>query len=381
MKIANTLLAAAVTVVVAVPALAFDNYKDFRRDHWDFDASADYYRTESNFGSGGNQESLGGGNFYQIVDLNFGSRYVWGPRLALFGSVNVGMAESKNIVADRQNSSMNEILLGGEYLIYSGLFDMIPEVSVLVPTDTTSKTSGDTVANTEGVLEVRPKLTLQKDFGPFGGYAYGGFTYRDQGRSFLLPWGVGTFLKFSDSRLGAEIFGYQSVTDDKDTNNQSTRALYLVTADAGSYKYGSFNPSLVDTNFFYHMGVHGAWSFEVAGGLSLVGTNAANGYHVGALIRYSFDMSGRRERQREVPFTPRETPRGRSEMYNQEPELMKKSTDQFREDTNDGVDQRLFRPKPITPVIQPDQDPALQQQLDDTEMQIELKSTKKKKRR
>ena len=70
----------------------------------------------------------------------------------------------------------------------------------------------------------------------------------------------------------------------------------------------------------------------------------------------------------------------------QEPEL------QFKEETNDGVDQNLFvappppKPKPKPkPRPKPTPDPAverkkLQKELDQTEMSIELRSNKKKRK-
>ena len=189
--------------------------------------------------------------------------------------------------------------------------------------------------------------------------------------------------------MGAELFGYQSLTDDKDTKNRATRMAALLMTNAGSYKYASVNPSLMDTNFFYHLGVKGAWSFEIDGGISIMGTNAASGYHAGALLRYSFDMTKGYVQKEEPVYhaTPVEVPTGRSKMYNSDPTLSTGTkVKSFQEDTNDGVDQRIFRTKGLTPKPKPKpkaapaEDDAIQQQLDDTEMQIELKSNKKKKR-
>ncbi len=378
MKIANTLLALFFALLFCPTTWAFDNFKDFRKDHWDFDVSTDYYTTQSNYDSSGSEEALGNSGQYQLINVDFGSRFTWGRRTAFFASLRAGMAESKSLVT-RNTTGLTEGLMGAEYLAYSGSFDIVPEVSVLIPTGgTPSGTSYNAVAS-ESVMEIRPKVTLQKIFGLLGGYAYGGFTYRDQGRSFLLPWGVGAFLRHADSRLGAEIFGYQSVTNDKDTNNKGSRLAYIGNADAGSYKFLSFNPSLIDSNFFYHINVSGPWSFQISGGISIAGTNAADGYHAGAMIRYSFDTaaSSSNENSRYLAPVPSETPRGKSQMYSTpRPDVNgEKKLNQFHEDTNDGVDQRLFK-KPAAPVRPAKPQVPLQQQLDDTEMKIELKSNK-----
>jgi hypothetical protein len=73
-------------------------------------------------------------------------------------------------------------------------------------------------------------------------------------------------------------------------------------------------------------------------------------------------------------------------MYDSDPTLSTGTkVNKFQEDTNDGVDQRIFRRKALSPKPKPKpkatpaDDDAIQQQLDDTEMQIELKSNKRKK--
>lgn len=388
MKIAILLLIAGGIGLTSSRAIAFDNFKDFKRDRWDFESSLNFYRTESNFNQSGKQDNLPAGNYLQDIGVNMKTRYYVRKNASIFLSGLITAAESRDAAATRNNSSFTQLLAGGDWLAYSEGFDVVPEVSAVFPMDKTAA-GGDSVINSEGVLELRPKITLQKQWSGFGAYAYGGFTYRDQGRSFLLPYGIGAFIKNGDSRLGAEVFGYESLTDDKDTKDRAKRTAALIMTNGGSYKYASVNPSLMDTNFFYHYGVRGPWSVEVDGGISILGMNAASGYHVGALIRYSFDMTqGYVQEEPVYHATPVELPKGRSKMYDSEPSLSTGSKlNKFREDTSDGVDQRIFRnralspkPKPIKRKAAPTDD-SLQQQLDDTEMQIELKSNKRRKKK
>ncbi len=55
-----------------------------------------------------------------------------------------------------------------------------------------------------------------------------------------------------------------------------------------------------------------------------------------------------------------------------------KKVKKFREETNDGIDQNIFRPRPTK---KPVKNKKLQKQLDDTEFQVELKADKKKRRK
>jgi hypothetical protein len=117
------------------------------------------------------------------------------------------------------------------------------------------------------------------------------------------------------------------------------------------------------------------WSLQAQGGLTLMGSNAAAGFHVGAVLRYSFDMSeGYVEEPYVAPITS-PVPNYKSNMYNSELSSDKK-VNQFREDTSDGVQQEIFKARPTQkPRIKEDQ---LQQQLNDAEFEIELKSKKRK---
>lgn len=390
MKIANTLIHAAsatLALMLSLPStlMAFDNYKQFKRDRWDFDLSSEYFRTESNYNSGGSQERLGSGQYLHSMDVNIGTRYFLGKKSSFFASTTISTVETRGSIATRTNSTISQAVAGVDWLAYSESFDLIPEVSLLMPLDVASL-GGDTALNAEGVVELRPRFTVQTQFRSFGTYAYSGFTYRDKGRSFLLPWGVGAFYKLSNSRVGAEIFGYQSITDDKDTKNRSERLANLMTVNAGSLRYASVNPSLMDTNFFWHTGINNAWSFDVAGGISVMGTNTASGFHLGALVRYSWDLT-RGYSEPTPTYEPSESTlapvRGRSRMYQDNDDLSTEGkVKRFKETTNDGVDQKIFKKKALTPApVRPDRDPRLQKQLDDVEMQIELKSNKKKKKR
>ncbi len=279
----------AALLLVCLPSWALDNYKEYRRDHWDFDAATDYFYSEANYPSGGGSKNLDSGNHYSLLDFTFGTRYVPRRNWAVFGWGKVSNAESKNSVATRSNSTFSEAAVGFDFLVYNDLFQLIPEVIAVMPTEKIDPAS-DTVFNSEGVLEVHSRLIAQKDFGLLRGYGWLGFNYRAEGRSFLMPWGVGAHWKMNRLRLGAELFGYQSVTDDTDKNS-ILRTAYVNGVNAGSMKFYSANPSIVDTQFYATWLLNQKWSLQANGGMTVMGTNSAAGFHVGGFIRYSFDLT------------------------------------------------------------------------------------------
>ena len=325
-------------------AMAKDNFREFKRDHWDFEFSTEYFYSEENYTSfGDSPASLPSGNHFQLMDFSFATRYMPNKKSSYFAMMNVGVAESRNAFATRTNSTVNKIMAGVDFLAYSDRFQLIPEVSLLFPLDKVDPNS-DTVANNEGVLELHTRLHAQKEFGSSRAYGWLGFDFRSEGRSFLLPWGVGYQKRIAKYRLGAEVFGFQSITDDS-VENDALRRSYINAVNAGSFKFYSANPALVDASLFATWMASEKWNFQVTAGHTIMGDNMAAGFHVGANLLYSFDLTDGYSSETYRPLSS-PTPRSRSNMYRESELSSERKVRQFEEDINDGVDQRQFRARP-----------------------------------
>lgn len=362
-------------IIVSPSIYATDNYKEFKRDQLELEAGAKYFYSEANFSSSGDNQTLPSGNHFQILDTPLSMRYVPRRNWSIFGSTNIGSAQSKNSLATRTNSTFNDVRAGFDFLVYSDFFDLIPEVVGLMPLTTISPTS-DVVANSEGVIEVHSRLIAQKDFGKFRGYAWLGLNYRAEGRSFLLPWGVGAQLEMNRIRWGAELYGYQSVTDDTNNKDGIIRTAYTNSVNAGSLKFYSRDPSLIEAQGTVTWLISKKWTVQGSAGMSLAGANTASGFHVGGFLRYSWDFT---EGYVVPEYAPIDSP---VPAYKAKTSLdddlsSAKKVPRFKEAIDDGVDQTIFKAKPTKkPRVNRQQ---IQQQLDDTEFQIELKSKRKKK--
>lgn len=367
--------------LLAPAAHSFDNYKEFKRDRWDFELGTQYFYSDANYvNMGSGTQKLTSGNHYQLIDVNFSTRYMPSRDWSLFALATIGNAESKNSVSTRTNSSLTQLLGGFDFIMYDGVFQLVPEMAVLIPFEKVDGTA-DQVLNAEGVFEAWARMTAQKDLGAARMYGWIGFNYRGEGRSYVMPWGVGFQGNFGVWKLGGEFFGTQSITDDKDTNNKASRNAYLNQVDAESYRWYSVNPSLVDTLLYATWDVAPAWSLQFNGGATVAGENAAAGYHVGGFIRYSFDLTRGYSAPRSYEPVHNAVPSGKSNMHKEsDTELSsEQKVKKFREQTDDGVDQTIFKP---TPTKRPKTvDDELQRQMDDAEMQIELKQDKKKKKK
>lgn len=328
-------------------------------------AHLNYFQSEANYTKSGNVfEGLPNGQSFKnyLVDLN--GTYGLKPGWSIYGGSHVSSSESQSASATRTNSAFSDVYLGTNFMAFkSNPMMLIPDFYFLQPLVKNDVTS-DNVSINDGAMEIGGKLQIQwlLENYHFGGFI--GYTYRDQGLSNLLPYGAYFEYPMSGIEFGVNLVGFSSVSSDKDSNNEVNRTLFTNRANAGSYKFYSVNPSLLQTNLWLKFQSSPSFAFEFGGGSTLNGTSAASGWNVMVGVQWSTQMKPQsiRVRQEEV--------------------------EKFQEQTNDGVNQELFSPPP--PENQQEQEDQTaetldtfnkQQELNKTEMKIQMKSDKKKRKK
>ncbi len=348
-------------------------------------ASADLYYTTENFDANSKAAGLLSSNEYMVLDIPFGLRYNVQPTWAIEAGLKATYAKSKSSDpfngGERTNSEIHEARFATDMLIETNAFDLIPEFELVIPFTKISSTT-DSVMLGDGVQTMTGKLHVQTEFGQGDFFSYIGYSKRDQGRSDLLPWSIGMGWNNGGSLLGARFFGFQSITDDKDKNFRYSREYVNNKVNGGSLKYYSVNPSV--------MSVEGLWFFKVQRqlqaqlhfGIDLAGQSYSKGMFGG--LTFVFDWGEKQRSLRQRPKREVQQPRGNGIAVETE-------TIDFREDTNESSDQKYFA-EPPAPRVQPapqqrqrnrgtrpagPSDRQLKDQMDDVEMQIELKRKKR----
>ena len=107
--------------------------------------------------------------------------------------------------------------------------------------------SGDEVEPFDDANSYRIGSWVSYSLGTFGAHGFIAYQFRDNGYSSLLPWVLGADLTFSKVKIFAQGFGFESITDDDDTD--TTRALsrgsHNFQVNGGTLKYNSVNPNLI----------------------------------------------------------------------------------------------------------------------------------------
>ncbi len=390
MKKSNMLLFLG-ALAVALQSNAGEVFRTFNEGRFDSNFSVDYFKTEANYSSSGSSTSLGASNSYQILDINILGRYVPKNDFGVFGAFNIGSAESSNAVATRKNSTLNNFTIGSDYLLYKAdILETYVEASYDHDLEKI-KSDTDSVMNNDGAGHLKISVTSILDYGGFVPYARGGIDYRTEGLSTLFTYGGGLEIRFENAIvLGAGLNGYLTLKEDSKTNQAFERDNLTARVNAGSQKFYGINPNSLDTDFYFKYEADQDLSFKLGGGLTVLGSNSAQGYHVGAAVTWGFggNQYGRsydRPAYRETPAARRSPPKPKPQ-----------TSPRFEEDTRDGVNQDYFKSvKPtkeeyVKPVEEESQIitkplPGAKQQLVtppayEKDYKIKLKKKKKKKK-
>lgn len=312
---------------------SFDDYQRFRRGTYDFAFETRYEKTTANYLSSGNSfRALPYDQSFELLNFNLLARYDMSRRSSWYSQLGIASATSYGLDARRTNSSLTDATFGYAYLIYSDAFEMITDFSVLAPFNKVSENT-DTALNNEGVIQVTGLLRIQKEFSWLATYSYVGAQYR-QSRSALVPWAVGAENVSSSWLVGGKVFGYQSITDDADTSTKSQRLIVNDRVDGGSLKFYAVNPSWIDSEVYLKFKSQGGLTFAGGLGTTLTGTSYAAGMHATLGLMYTWDS----EPSYYLKNSTSEDGLG-----------SERKVKKFKEEIDDGVDQKLFQKKKAAP--------------------------------
>jgi hypothetical protein len=342
----------------------FDEIRFYPQKTWQLDMYSEYRASTSNYAStGGVYTNLPAGNYYNLFSTDFSFRtLVPKKNWAWYGGTEVAYGMSKNTVQSLTSTNFPLVKLGTDYVMYHGNFLLIPDLYVEFPTAKNDFNSTNITAVGDGTTKLSAQLRIQGVFNGMWLGAYSGFIYRDQGRSSVIPYGIVGELPFTSWIIGGSVTGYSSATYDSNTNNPTQQVAWNNNVNGGSQMFDSINPQVLEANGWLKWRLGREYSILLGGGSTLSGSNMANYWNVNGGISYRLGT-------KEVSSAPQVAP-------------PKPNPFLFQEETADGVDQSVFQKEEVVPQTKPapqDYSPNLQNELNKTENQMELKLKKKKK--
>lgn len=265
---------------------------------------SDYFHTAKNFLPNQNSfENLdGNGSSYTHILIEPQVLYGLRPRWALGFSLGYSLAESfsQTRSLNKKNSGLSHAQFEGLYKAYYKVFLMQSRLRVTVPIfNIKPELSSRDLLLGEGATEVEVGSFVQTSFLRHKAYGYMGFTYRDGGRSGLIPWTLGMLNRKYFVNYGFEFNGYRSLTDDKSVNNDERERL-VKRRNNGSRRFYSVNPSLTNVQGYVSVEIIKDLEVQLAYSQSIEGRNTAYGQTIFAQMTWRNFSLGSRKKERGV---------------------------------------------------------------------------------
>lgn len=388
------ILTAGINPGLSLPDLSYD------WGQWQFSTRAEYFNTTANYSASGNESiDLPSGYSYRLIQGHLGFRWVAIPKASISVSTGLASAESQDFRDTRRNTNITEVNIGADYEFYARKnWDLISEVVLSNPLHRVDSGSDDVLLH-EGSMNLELNLAGRYFFPASTLYGKGGFTYRDENRASLLTFLAGLAFHSGQWSFAGESEGFMTaIRDSRDTGTAAASARSQVYAKNGnSLRFYSVDPSVIAVNFWAQKDFGYDWLLRGGVRQTLTGSAYSAGTTVFIDLNWSPDTLTNRGMK-----NPRSNP-NKSNGQSQDAG----NPSEFREDTLDGVDQKLFEetpqftekpapaPKPVPSPSRPKppkkpypkaQTPTkskadLKKELDQTEFQIELKTEKKKRKK
>ena len=339
--------------------------------------STDLYYATQGFDNNGKEFQLPSSGKFMLADFPFGARYILGDRIGVEAVLKASFAQSESSQpidgGTRTNSQLSEFRASMDYLFETNAFDLIPEIEVIVPfTDISS--DSDEVPVSEGVQSIIGRMHFQMEFGKADFFSSIGFESRDKGRANLMPWSLGLGWQAQSSFWGARVFGSQSISDDEDKDTPVLRNAYISRVSAGAARFYSVNPNVISAELLTNFKLSPKWEMQLRGGLDVAGENYSKGFFAGATLVLDFghqDAPTRRRRRQTKEI--QEQIRTGIAVDPDAAEFKEQKTEVEKEQQYFEPPRPKPKPKRKTRGSKQISEDAVQDELDDAELQIEMK--------
>ncbi len=284
------------TLVITLLGIVFDSSAQAPQPplmhRYEIRSDFSYFSTDANYEPGGGTvNSLISNSNFTNMQLQLQFLHDTRSDLRLYGGLIGSWSESDDGIYIRNNYGLSEYFLGAQFWQrWRGVW-LVPQADFILPAFRIDETGDDTLLG-EGAVRVRGGGWAIGKFQAFTPFTFLGFEYRDEGRSFLLPYRLGiTYKPGSSWWVQTELRGYESVVEDSDTLNRDYRRLYLRRVNGGSYHFYPINPALSELSAEAGLMI-GPFALKAGVAITLNGSTAAQGWTGNLGLSFSHRPSG-----------------------------------------------------------------------------------------
>lgn len=270
-----------------------------KSNHYDLNISSHFFSSSANYDTTGAVfEKLPNNGELTLWENQFNLQYGLNNFWGIFGGLNFTQGQSSNSSNNRNRSALADAHIGANLKWKFKKLLIFNDAKVIYPMDNFESDTTEMILN-EGALALENKNWIEYKLFKHRLYLMAGLKYQDDGRSALFPWSLGAHRHTKKFFYGAEVGGFEAITDDEDIARPANKLDVTNRVNSGSLKFYSINPSLLYTEAW--LGYR--WSSKLNFGLSynktLNGKNSAEGQSFGFNLtwRTSFSSSITEEKE------------------------------------------------------------------------------------
>lgn len=309
---------------------ASDYYKVFNAERFDSYIDIEYLNSATNYSANGEKQNLTSGSKFKDIQFVTSARYVLASDFGFYSGLRFGNVESTNLTNTRTNSSLHHIFLGADYQVVSKPTWSIYLDAFYEYANETVNLATDSALTSDGANEIKLQAVGTIKLADLDGFVRAGYNNRTDGFSSLMIYGAGVDYKWTTFGIGAEVRGFTSISDDQYTQSITIRENVTNRVSAGSKRYFAINPNRLEALMNLAYSIEKNWHARLSLGTTVSGSNTSEGPFAGVSLNWGFDGESKLRKK------PIDKIKNNTSLPDDDPG--------FKIETNDGVDQNLFKP-------------------------------------
>lgn len=218
---------------------------NFKEGYYSMGAELTYLTTSANYTDHSTSLDFDGGYGYsEFLSLIYG-RFDLSNAISIFSELSLNSASSENPTNTYQAFKAAGAAVGANYSMNLPFIKVVPEFKGYFAIEKYDRGS-DEVMTSDGANYFDLGTHIFKTFSPIQLHGYISYEYRTEGFSSLMNYQVDATYKTRDASLTFGAKGFESISDDDNTNNASFRQTYLDEVNGSSMLYAATNPSRTD---------------------------------------------------------------------------------------------------------------------------------------
>ncbi|CAN5534650.1 hypothetical protein BH10BDE1_BH10BDE1_18120 [soil metagenome] len=222
----------------------------WRKGSFGISSSTEYFSSKANYDTvRGQYVGLTGDNSFSDFNTWVRGRYAFWPKFSMYAGAGIGQVRALDSINEKTNGGLTQAYLGGHFTVWRQWLLMVAEVEAGMPLDAGGPMK--TFVNTQtvpliddGAYYGRAILHMRRDIKSFRLTGYVGALVPTAGLSKKLLYGVFGEIPIGDFlTVGGGVEGRETLLSDELTDAE--RTITQGTADAGSARYRSYNPAIL----------------------------------------------------------------------------------------------------------------------------------------